>query len=376
MYQSVLEKNKIVDKFNYLFSRDERYRKARNLTVYDGGTMPKSLQPDDLLFLENYTVMNKPNGEGVFIYFTFSGIFVIKKNNVMLLKIINLTSESIIIGEIMKDNRVYAFDTLYYNNVDVRKDNYIKRYKYLSELKRKMDVFEILPLFFSDNLHDDIYDAFKYISEKWGENENDGIILKNVHLPFNSNCVYKWKPPENITIDLSVFKFDDYGNYKGYGLENGKLTEFKGNEKYPYNGIIFCPENINIPSDGVIAEVIYNKEFKRLEIERIRYDKVNPNSIFVAKRTWGDINDPITAKKLIEASKNMLSKAQSNYKNINIICKHIKKYDITPQLFERLNKFFGNDIISQAFIDVSFDLKKKGKKYNISEKIVECLNAS
>jgi hypothetical protein len=344
---------RIVKEFNSKFTDDKRYRVYDKDIPYDAGAMPKNLKPFTVPFLNNYVITSKPNGISYFLYFSYIyGIYYINKT-AMYKASDNPTPKefdgTIILGEFVNKPdsgyKFYAFDLITYrNNKNIRM---IDRHKILNYIKNflKWNNLEVIPMFYSGNIHDDIKAVFNYIENEWSQETNDGIILKPENLPFNNPFVYKWKPMMHITIDLSVKKKGD--EFFGYAYAEDELVLFTGSEKYPYSGKVNM-ENFKDVSEYSIFEFSYNPNTEILFASRLREDKIKPNFIGVAVSIWEDLKNPFTKAQLIELSKNIILKNDSLVDIAKKVCiyLHLTK---DPIIFKELREYINSNLISQIF---------------------------
>jgi len=319
-------------------------------------------------FLNEYAITSKPNGISYFLYFSGKyGMYYINRTE------INLVSESatppalaesIIIGEAI-DDKFYAFDFLIYRGKDVRQLPATERHRMLSMVRDavKWSNFEIVPIFYTGDLNKDLKAVFKYIETEWTPETNDGIILKPQNLAFNSPYIYKWKPLEDVTIDLSVQKINE--EYYGFAYDKNGLILFEGSEKFPYSGRVNMGD-FQVPEYTILE---FNYENGELKATRVRPDKVKPNYIGVAISTWEDIHMPFPKEGLIELSEYIIKPQDSLATITRKICGFLKVTK-DPRVFSELDLFIDTNVVTKLFKGVSL----LGSRKNLGNELVPVLS--
>ncbi len=353
---------KIIGRYNSYFVGDPKFRYADKETPYTGGAMPKNLKPFLVPFLGEYAVHSKPNGVSYFLFFSEYGIFYINRTEIYP-SAEQVAPEglkgTIIIGEFI-NNKFYAFDTLVYRHQDVRPMEATRRNKLLYHIQEQLKWrnFEVLPMFYTGDLHKDFESVFRYIRSEWTPETNDGVVLKPQYLPFNNPYVYKWKPLRHVTIDLAVKKIGKV--YFGYAYDKSGLVPFKGSEKYPYSGEVNISD-FDVPEYSIL-EFGYDPArplLPSLKAVRLRTDKIKPNYIGVAVSTWQDIRDPFTEERLIALSKNVIAPQDTLAGIVKKVCTYLKLTK-DPCIFKELNEYIESDLITQIFKGAAILGTKKG----------------
>jgi hypothetical protein len=365
----------IVNRFNKVF--ENGYNKNPTF-AFGGGRMPKSIKRHNIPYLTSYVVFPKPDGVSYFMFVIESGIYIL--NMTSLKKLGDIPNKSllntVILGELMDNNKFLAFDTLFYGGVDVREKDLFERLDYIKKIKdtySSMTYFEQLPYFYNEEISISVQQAFNYMNELLPK--NDGIIFRASYLPFVNNFAYKWKPMKHITIDFSVENVSD-DTYKifTYGDKNKEL--FTGTTAYPTNGIVTISKSVcqslvgndKIP-DGTIIEFKYENGFKPV---RTRPDKIKPNYIEVAKSTWEDIIDPISETQLLELTKYVL-KPGDDFHNVHVVCTYLKLTN-DPTIFNDLSSFLESSLITSIFFDVTYKGFHSGIRSTIILSLYEYFN--
>jgi hypothetical protein len=366
--QNLYQNQKVISSFNRHFIQDPKYKRSDKDMPFNGGVMPKNLKPYLVPFLNEYVITSKPNGISYFLYFSSKyGMYYINRTEIYLVSE-NPTpyslAESIVIGEFI-NKKFYAFDFLIYKGQDVRNKSATERHQMLNIVQKIVGWtnFEILPLFYTGNLTQDLKAAFRYIESEWTPETNDGIILKPQNLPFNNPYVYKWKPLDDVTIDLSVRKINE--EHYGFAYDHRGLIPFEGSEKFPYSGRVDLA-GLDVPEYTIIE---FKYEAPYLRAVRIRADKVKPNFIRVAISTWEDIHVPFSKEELIELSE-FIIKSTDNLADITRkICGFLKTTK-DPRIFEELNEYIDTDIVTKLFKGAA----NLGVKRNMGNELVPIIS--
>jgi SAM-dependent methyltransferase len=350
----------------------------KNPKKYFIGVQPKTLELENIVdtsivnITNNYCVTDKADGERYLLYVDNSKrVYLI--NNRLNIKFTGLTHNSpktIIDGEyITKDkygrkmDSFMAFDIYFLKGKNVSEYPLIKesgktRLNLLNDFVKdgftKLDPKNPIVIKAKEFYHDKIFKKSKKILEKFKNEDSykiDGLIFTPTNLAVGAyaeneqpklsgswNRVFKWKPPEENTIDFLVkFQGDiEIGGiksklcilYVGYN-ENINidiikilnrdfedkvygLKEFaKCNLMYK-NDKLFTLENEEI-NDNMIIECSYHKdeeEYLRWKPNRIRYDKTElyrtsnsisgaANDYTTARNVWNSIEYPITYQLII-----------------------------------------------------------------------------
>ena len=241
-------------------------------------------------------------------------------------KIAEFLNNTIIDGELVLLNsgekEYLAFDLLVYKGEDVRNLPFSERIDKLNEIKNKINI-----TFKKYYMPDDgeFYERTNKLLEDIPDKPygNDGIILNNINDIYTHRenifekreiatskktvskitveklpSVYKWKPPELLTIDFKI-KVIDPDTLEVY-VKNDKSPQsfkFVGTRKYPFNGLVKVDSlelNGNPLSDNQVVEMKWNSELKNFVPFRIRFDREQPNKFSTVKSVWEDIMNPIS----------------------------------------------------------------------------------
>lgn len=137
----------------------------------------------------------------------------------------------------------------------------------------------------------------------------DGLIfIPNRFYRFGSaREVLKWKYPELMTLDFSIFRKTDEENNEYLELNSYK---HKTSKFIPYGKLFPIPQVLKRAPDGTIVECL-KKSDGTWEFQRIRSDRAYPNADWVVKSALRI--ELVTEQELIK----LCSKDQSNWRNSN-----------------------------------------------------------
>lgn len=365
---------KVIYRYNDLFGSDVRNKSE----IYRDTAKPINIKIHNIPYLSYYVFLPKPNGINYFLYFDNTGIFLMSETSIVYLGPPNRAYEgTVILGEAMftgfgdfqfKDRNVFlGFDILMYRGEDIRQKYTIDRHVYLQEFETILrDYFYVLPMFYSkSDPSKAIKECFDYIEKTFHSDENDGIVMKQNFTGYEKiksqdtyrYPIWKWKPSEHITIDLSVYTNPDSSYTLMAGGANNTNVEFKGVPLYPYNGNVTIDKSkFGNVQDGTIIEFAWVNN--SMTAQRIREDKIKPNFISVAESTWEDIFSPIGKELLLKLSGYYID----NYnmpliKVANKICLFITETD-DSHVLDQLGLYLGTNEINEAF-DMAYDYAKK-----------------
>lgn len=140
--------------------------------------------------------------------------------------------------------------------------------------------------------------------------------------------ICKWKPAEELTIDLKVKSSED-GGINVYSIRDEGEVEFKGTNINPLiRGVDPNDPVLNDNGrirDGAIVEFGYNPHWEnstefngyspyQLEARKVRFDKTSPNSFDVVEDTWDLAHNPLTIKTLTGQGTKLVRKYHNNVK--------------------------------------------------------------
>ena len=241
-------------------------------------------RPKNLMSLEQiqvYAASVKVDGLHKILVIDESGIYLCSpKFNIIKIGLGMNIGTTIIEGEFLPQTKVFmAFDILINCSTSIMDYPFDFRYKTLRELIPKINVkygsISLKTFYFGSEISG-VIDEYKF-----NKHMADGIIFQSCG-PYD-NAIYKWKPPEQLTID---FYLDE--NYVPYVINRGELFRFNANVKSTSDVLV-----------NTIVECKWNNKSGYWEPVRIRSDKMYPNSFKVAIATVKMLRNPITLEDVI-----------------------------------------------------------------------------
>jgi hypothetical protein len=290
--------NGIMDKFNVLFA---------DTNVNHIVNKPIDIELETLSTIPNLlTVTDKADGERKLMYIDPKGAFLIYPPKEVYLymptkpndqnKYISPESaaelaNTVLDGELVVNKgqiEYLAFDILFYNGTDLRKTPFAGRLETLKKISSNHPVIKmkqfLLPT--QGNFFDNVNNILNKIQNTilWTMG-NDGLIFNDINTDYHAP-VYKWKPPQLLTIDFSV-KLIGNGVFELYTKGDRGLELFRGTQKYPFDGKTFNLKAEN----GQIVELKWNNN--TFEQFKIRHDREQPNYTKTAQNVWTHIKSPV-----------------------------------------------------------------------------------
>jgi len=239
----------------------------------------------DLKDIKNKAISVKIDGLHKILYFCKTGTYSCSPS-LNITKINNIITETSTIIEceyIPSINRFFGFDIMIHKNNDVRNISFKERYNLLCEFITQISSETIISKhwYFPGNQNN--------IAQIIDNNEIpiDGLIFQSID-HYNDN-IYKWKSPENLTLDFYL-QLGINGMYEVYVFKFNRLHKI--NIKISGNTIL---EELH----KKIVECKYNQQKDYWEPLKIRNDKIRPNSYQVMQNTIELLKDPITLADII-----------------------------------------------------------------------------
>lgn len=284
---------------------------------------PINLPTIQLLKIREFLQTIKLDGERRFIYFTEEAIYAILPPDYIRRVNKNPIPElngTLIDGEIVS-NTFYAFDILFAQKRDLRKETTTKRLAFLKKYRQgfaksltKIQYRE--KRYYSSSRGDgDPYDATTELVKQIVESdvEVDGIIYQPIDAEYRNNKTYKWKPASLMTIDFLLKSTESNESTEGTATESlsaqefwlmvndkGTNVVFQGDEERPFSGKITVPDGTLVSEgtktsvNGKIVECKYYSANNTFVPYRIRSDRERPNALHVSQNVWRDIINPVT----------------------------------------------------------------------------------
>ena len=296
----------VLDEYNNIFKKFLSNNIPPN-SMIKFENKPISIDRNNLYNIINnttHTITNKLNGERYYLYIYNYSVFLLYSNGSKLSTIkvnmykigslkVNFYHNTILDGEYY-NGEYYIFDVLFMSNYNLTKRKHSER---LQSLFRKNNS----GFSFYDNLknismklhikefHTSIDNCINYMKNTFGNNWdkfNDGIIFTPINSYYINKETYKWKFYNQLTIDVLIKKHSQYEQTYIYNMFAQDV-----NCLVPFN-VTHLIHNKEI-ADDTIVEASYNNELKVFKIDRIRFDKSEPNFISTVKSIWNEINNPI-----------------------------------------------------------------------------------
>ena len=273
---------------------------------------PVNIKKHFVPYMTQYSVTNKLDGIGYFLFISTEGVFLINKTNIEKIsdKSLNHTG-TIIHGELFHKG-FHIFDTLFYDNQNVSLSPHPERLNYaktvVSDIASEISTIRIQMKRFisSGNLEEDIKEMMRYMYDEFGENvvkHNDGLIFTPSLEPYVNSKTYKFKFPSVMSIDF----FIDNKKIEDTALVYDVKVSDKNKQKVSFNNMKMKVDRSNhlynllyYINNGIIVECFYDATNNIFIPNRIRTDKINPNYIDVAKDIFDDMINPIELDYLIK----------------------------------------------------------------------------
>ena len=246
---------------------------------------PKIL--DDLINMKNKAISIKVDGLHKILYFCKTGTYSCSPClNIVKINDIQTEIPTIIESEYILDKFV-GFDIMIYKNKDVRNIYFKERYKLLSEF---IDQFGSKMIVTKDwYFPGNELNIYELINSN--EIPIDGLIFQS--MGFYKDDIYKWKPPQNLTLDFHL-QLGINGTCEVYIFKSQRLHKIN----------IKISQNTNLEDlHNKIVECRYIPDKEYWEPLKIRDDKLRPNSYQVLQNTIKLLKNPITLDNIINALK-------------------------------------------------------------------------
>lgn len=421
-------RSSVVKHHNDLFTEDiknTKFYQRDPCALYDRNywTKPVNIKlpamralDDKTFYLQNALVAVKRNGQRFFMLFS-EGITWLIWPPYTIVKFGTYQDSSLhgtyLDGELKvkvsenghSDYTYYVFDILFHKGQDVRSEEMIGYSSRLDRIKTITDMvkpiygsFSLQTYYSYSTMDGTIFDriAAAYSAYKRMIRDDpdsaDGLIIQS---PFkyysgliknsrdvNKFATYKWKPADQLTIDLKVVKAPKslIGDKYYPRLTNKNIAKTfivkvkKGNylETFYRDFPVVYPGDMILSSsqmakwgniiDGQIVECQWNFKTNQFEPVRLRADKLHPNNLDTAKDVWEDIHNPIDIETLSGKDLVLMRKFHNQIKNM-ILAKYVDEdstiIDVGSGRGGDLNKWKQNKLQKVYAIEPSFDEKKK-----------------
>ena len=245
---------------------------------------PKIL--DNIKDIKNKVVSIKLDGLHKILFFSKTGIYSCSPS-INIIKISNVGSEKSTIIEceyIPSTNQYFCFDILMYENKNIKSYSFRERHNLLTNFINiiNIDFIKTKTWYYPEN---------HYVITKLINNNLlpvDGLIYQSMG-NYNED-IYKWKSPENLTLDFYLQLKSD-GTYEVYVYKSGRLYQID----ITISDRIMLSEELH----KKIVECRFIPEKNYWEPVKIRYDKLGPNSYEVTQNTIKLLKDPIILDNII-----------------------------------------------------------------------------
>lgn len=258
----------------------------------------------DLPRLHNFSVSLKYNGQRCFLIFENNKTTLHFSNkNIPQINNINATDLTVIDCEYFEENnKIYAFDTLVFNNQDIRNKEYIYRYSLLKNIIKSP--YQIKPVHFPTKTKNTYSLAYDTLNTEGKKTDNDGLVFTPIHFSYFLEPI-RWKPIDKLTIDIFVYDNKIYclaGSHFGFVKKQLEQLKIKDYKLLEHNGTFYLPINMpfDIPNNYITHDlnnkIIIETNFvnKKFAFYRHRIDKKEPNFIRTVHAVLASINYPIT----------------------------------------------------------------------------------
>ena len=324
--------------YSYLPLSEESYIKDQYMSLYIKEPKPVNLTRYITPDLQNmgYSVTNKLDGERFILLFTKLGFYAFNNRKVDKYDTKNYVPQEnnsfifFALDSEFFEGRYYIFDCMIYGGQKIIDKNHDERLVAGQDIVNKISIpnnFLTLKNFYRGNLKNDTENLLGSITKQ----NNDGLIYTS-NGKYNSN-IYKWKFPEKMSIDFSVYKISKISSqsqsiiYELYVKDNlegvGVNVPFHGNSTYELVEALYNSDKVL--KEGGIYEFGYNIITDKFLLFRDRPDKIDPNFITVAENVWNDIKNPYTSIELINLLSPKVLEQYRKYQN-NIKRSLIEEY--------------------------------------------------
>lgn len=369
---SKTERNRVLEEY-YALWKTPQYRGSitaaseQYARQYFIGPQPVTLEMKNVIseglevntIRDNYTVTEKADGERYLLYVDSvgKGYFINNKLHVMPTMVEGLPKNTLFDGEfITRPTIIYAiFDTYWYSGKNVMKESLIGgrlnlAQQFYEKHKRAFDktgvLLHVKEFFYGTDIFAESARLHAKASAKQYLYRVDGLIFTPKDLPVGAlyeggapdpfsawSILYKWKPPEENTIDMQVREvskgkvttidgklYKVYNVYVGYkaskwvAISPQAYLNKRLKQDHQYTLALFSPErdvgtflgeiaaddsvlckNGDVISNNSIVELRYQKDNAvRWVPLRVRKDKTMPNDWGTAMNVWRSISFPVT----------------------------------------------------------------------------------
>lgn len=250
---------------------------------------PTNLKEDLIPLMRSYALTNKLNGVRKLLAF-YNGKIYECSANMMQIRPLNIAYQPSSIENVLLESEFYQ--ELYHIYDIVGSQDILP-----VRLQKIKDIVSILsyPTFLAKKFYfEDIPEKVEQLLNILDKRENDGLIFSSTDTPYETTKSYKWKWPEELTIDFQVrYNYELRNMALYYMVEKNELKLFTS--KNPkFTGVIPFDARAR---NNAISEFQWNGS--TFVYVRDRSDKTFPNFRATVESVWYDIQHPIFQEKLL-----------------------------------------------------------------------------
>lgn len=339
-------------------------------TVYPYISKPRDLKIQDLTndgILRPFAISLKADGVQKFLLLHSGGVFFIDNSTVKKIDSRKFASPSLYVGEYIESNNLYLpFDTIVFQNKNVRNENYLTRYDFCShinKMKLKNIYISEKPIYtYESNVksfNETITKVYKTADKS--EFNIDGLIFTPIKSGYvadgqnqkrldkrvlgSYNDVCKYKKPEDLTIDFLV-KDNSLWSYDTSSRDKLKRPWFMNSDNISKETFLVDKWKNKVVEFGPRVTDNGNVIYKPT---RIRSDKEYPNKLEVAQSLFKLRKDPIRKETLEGKTTQLLSKYHNVIKRNLIASQSGYVIDIGSGKGGDLDKYINNENIKKVF---------------------------
>lgn len=286
---TTIEYSQAIQAYNAFFAKEARFDPTK---IYKRALpQPINLKRPQISRMTAYAVTNKLNGSrmvGVISGTDLYGINMVSDVVKIAGSLPANLDKTVFDAEYFK-GVLYVFDMLFDKGTDMRGANLDVRLAQAAKIVEavgnpslQMKVFHM-----TGDLETDVRQVLAY-NRTLPEDDNDGLIFTPITVPYFNDGIYKWKPPQMLTIDFTASKIGDGKYTLQVKDKHDKLVTFA---PVGFSGTITSAKDLT----GVGE---YRWTGETFELVRSRPDKDIPNFIIIAQDVWEDIRAPITEEEL------------------------------------------------------------------------------
>lgn len=352
------EKKLVIFDYNNLIQRQKQtanyYRNPYRVS-FCKFNKPRSINKKDLLYIRQYALTIKLDGERKMLFFSGHNVYLI--STPFYIKKVGSYSTSaydktICDCEYVSDSdtdQIFVFDILYLCGRNIQTQNFYERFEKLKLINFQPIQKCVLKTYLYYNSTHEFYNKIQILLSAIDQPEikSDGIIFQPVTESYFNQNTLKWKPKSLLTIDFLITQPD----------KTQPHTFTLKSKKDKQRNIIFkhCP-SIHIengllngyPVQGKIVECAWCPLRHEFVPFRIRHDRPSPNYLEIAENIWQDIQNPITKKTIAGNTLELMRKSHNNTKR-----KLLAQYLTDANTIVDIGSGRGGDLIKWNFLRIA-----------------------